>query len=141
MEALQVAKEEACKASEEKLAEIEGLNEDHKSTLSRLAEAHAAEVSKCKEDHAAEVSKLCDDHATEILGLREKHDSNLVDKRTHGFNEAMDKAARDIQVVKDCIYKKGYEFGLESASLSRDHKLYDKTVLCPAWGFYTFVVI
>lgn len=44
-EALKIAKEEACKATEDRLAEIDKLKEDHNFSISWLDGTHAAEVS------------------------------------------------------------------------------------------------
>lgn len=133
--ALRIAKEEACKAAEDKSAEMERLKENHSSTISQLGKAHVAEISKLKEDHTSEVSKLREDYAAEISSLQKKHDSVLVDERTHGYNEAIYEAAEKIRSVKDSIYKGGYEFGLETTGLSCDHELFGKVVLCPPGAF------
>lgn len=134
-DALKNVKEEACKATEDKSAEMEQMKESHASTLSQLGETHVAEVSKLREDHAGEVVKLREDHATKILGLQERHDSALVDERTHGYNEAMEEAASDVGALKDHIYRGGYEFDLENAGIPRDHELFGKIVLCPPGAF------
>lgn len=47
---LKVAKEEASKAAEDRIAEMEKLKEEHSSAISQLKEVHNAEISKLKED-------------------------------------------------------------------------------------------
>ena len=43
----------------------------------------------------------------------------------------MDDAAKEVDVLKDQIYRSGYEFALKEAGLAPDHELFGRTVLCP----------
>lgn len=149
MDALKNAREEACKVVEDRLTEVEKLKENHNSVISHLGETHTAEVSKLRENyaaivsklednHAAEIFRLCEDQAAEISGIQEKQDLALVDERTSSYNEAMAEAANEVGAVKYRIYKGGYELGLESARISRDHELFGKVVLCPPGDFIIF---
>lgn len=144
--ALRIAKEEAFKVTEDKSTEVERLKENHNSIVFQLGETHAAEISKLKEDYAAVILKLRDDHASEIaklredhtakiLSLQEKHDFVPMDERTHGYNEAVAKAADDVGALTDRIYRGGYEFGFKSVGVSRDHELFGKVILCLPGAF------
>lgn len=130
VDALKATKEEACKAAEDRFAEMDRLKENHNSVISQLGEAHATEISKLKDNHATEISKLKEDHAAEISGLKEKHDLIIVNERTTGYNEALSEVVDEIGGLKDRIYRGGYKFGLENFGLSCDHELFKKVVLC-----------
>lgn len=47
----------------------------------------------------------------------------------------MNDSADEILLVRDRIYKGGYEFGLTSVSLPSDHELFGRTVLYPPRPF------
>ena len=142
---LKSSKEEAEKKAEGLVGEMEKLKNVHAAELNtaekraeslvseveRLKNNHAAEVAKVKEDHVAELSILKADHAIELIRVEAAKDVDLEDVRTQGYNNAMEDAAKELDVLKDQIYRGGYEFGLKEAGLAPDHELFGRTVLCP----------
>ena len=55
----------------------------------------------------------------------------MEDIQTEGYNAAVEDAAKEVDVLKDQIYRAGYEFGLKEAGLAPDHELFGRAALCP----------
>jgi len=122
----------AVQRTEGLVREIEKLKNDHATELNTAVQTHAAEVAKVKENHAAELSRLKKDHSLELVRIGAVQDVDLESIKNEGYNAAMEDAAKELDVLKDQVYRAGYEFGLKEAGFAPDHELFGRTVLCPA---------
>lgn len=71
----------------------------------------------------------------DLENLKNEHYDALVQAREEGYDKVISGAADEMDNLKNTIYEAGYEFSLDSVSISDDHELYKKIVLNPLENF------